>query len=171
MNLIYQTFFICLGFVLFVGVVFPIVIVSLWTFWECCYETNEEEEGVENRCSVHCKKIYDCIYVIASLGLSATHAHTHALMYAHTHTHTHTHIHTLTHTRTHTHTHTHIHTHTHTHTQKHHFILSSNRLDPCLHYSNPSSTTLCLCVHPFSWELLDEYRGQRGWNSCKVYLA
>ena len=36
------------GFVLFVGVLFPAAAMALWTFLECCYEDDEEEER-ENR--------------------------------------------------------------------------------------------------------------------------
>ena len=35
---------VSLGFVIFVGVVLPLVIVALWICWECCYEEDEEED-------------------------------------------------------------------------------------------------------------------------------
>lgn len=38
------------GFVVFVGVVLPVVMVALWTSWECCYEVDEEDEE-ECRCA------------------------------------------------------------------------------------------------------------------------
>lgn len=31
------------GFIVFVGVVLPLVMVSLWMFWECCYEVEEDD--------------------------------------------------------------------------------------------------------------------------------
>ena len=36
------------GFVVFLGLLLPGTAMALWTFWECCYEKDEEEEE-ENR--------------------------------------------------------------------------------------------------------------------------
>ena len=33
-----------IGFVIFVGLLLPAVMVALWTFWECCYEEDEDED-------------------------------------------------------------------------------------------------------------------------------
>ena len=37
------------AFVLFVGVVFPLVVVGLWAFWECCHETDREHDDQDDR--------------------------------------------------------------------------------------------------------------------------
>ena len=36
------------AFVLFVGVVFPLVVVGLWAFWECCHETDREHDDQDD---------------------------------------------------------------------------------------------------------------------------
>ena len=35
------------AFVLFVGVVFPLVVLGLWIFWECCRETDRDQSEDE----------------------------------------------------------------------------------------------------------------------------
>ncbi len=49
---LYVIFYFVTAFVLFVGVVFPLVVLGLWVFWECCHETEGEEsdnDEEENR--------------------------------------------------------------------------------------------------------------------------